>query len=160
MSNRKKIYKLNSYQFSSKIILGDEYMKLTTKGRYAITIMLNLAAHYEEDEFLSLKEISEEENISLKYLEKIMLNLKKENLVISSRGQEGGYKLAYKPSHYKLGDILKIAEDDLAPASCMKSDTVCEKKSVCKTYPIWDDLNNVLMNYLNSKTLADYIERK
>ena len=55
---------------------------------------------------------------------------------------------------------MKIAEDDLAPASCMKSDTVCEKKKVCKTYPIWDDLNNVLMNYLNSKTLADYIERK
>lgn len=135
-------------------------MKLTTKGRYAILIMLNLAEHYEKDEFLSLKEIAEEENISLKYLEKIMLNLKKENLVLSSRGWEGGYKLASKPSNYRLGDILLIAEHDLSPASCVKSENSCAKKSTCKTYPIWDDLNRALMDYLNSKTLADYIERK
>ena len=135
-------------------------MKITTKGRYAIVIMLSLANYYEEDKFLSLKEIAEEENISLKYLEKIMLNLKKENFFISSRGQEGGYKLAQDPSHYRIGDILKAAEKELAPVSCVTDEKSCEKKGICRTYPIWKDLNEEMMNYLNSKTLADYTERK
>ena len=135
-------------------------MKLTTKGRYAITIMLELANHYETGEFISLKDISEKENISLKYLEKIMLDLKKQDFFISSRGVDGGYKLAHKPSYYKLGDIIIAAEKDIAPVSCVNKDTPCEKKELCKTFPIWDDLNKELMNYLSSKTLADYIERK
>lgn len=135
-------------------------MKITTKGRYAIVIMLNLAENYAKDSFLSLKEISEEENISLKYLEKIMLSLKKEDFLISARGQDGGYKLAHDPSFYKIGDILKATEKELAPVNCLTDQTQCQKKSLCKTYPIWKDLNDEMMNYLNSKTLADYIERK
>jgi len=135
-------------------------MKLTTKGRYAIAIMLELASHYDSGEFISLKDISEKENISLKYLEKIMVDLKKEGFFISSRGAEGGYKLARKPEEYKLGDIIIAAEKDIAPVGCVNSDAVCEKKALCKTFPIWDDLNKELMKYLNSKTLADYIERK
>lgn len=150
---------LNSYQLSSKIVPGDESMKITTKGRYAITVMLYLANHYKEDSFLSLKDISEKEGLSLKYLEKIMLSLKKEDFFISSRGQEGGYKLSHQPSYYKIGDILKAAEKQIAPVNCV-SDNNCKKKSVCKTYPIWKELNDEIMNYLNSKTLADYIERK
>ncbi len=135
-------------------------MKITTKGRYAIVIMLSLANHYEENTFLSLKDISEQENISLKYLEKIMLDLKKEDFFVSSRGQEGGYKLAHEPSYYKIGDILNAAEKELAPVSCVKEDQSCEKQKVCKTYPIWKELNEEMMSYLNSKTLADYMERK
>lgn len=135
-------------------------MKITTKGRYAILIMLTLANYYEDDQFISLKEISEEENISLKYLEKIMMSLKKEDFFHSSRGVDGGYKLAYPPSHYKLSDILKAAERNLAPASCVTDEVDCERKGICKTYPIWKDLNDEMMNYLNHKTLEDYIERK
>lgn len=134
-------------------------MKLTTKGRYAIAIMLELAEHYNSGEFISLKDISEKEGISLKYLEKIMLDLKKNDFFISSRGVDGGYKLAHEPSYYKLGDIIIAAEKDIAPVSCVNDDS-CEKKGLCKTFPIWDDLNKELMKYLNSKTLEDYIERK
>lgn len=135
-------------------------MKITTKGRYAITVMLYLANHYEEDTFLSLKEIAEKENLSLKYLEKIMLSLKKEDFFISSRGQEGGYKLSHQPSYYKIGNILKAAEKEIAPVNCVSDNNNCMKQSTCKTYPIWKELNDEIMNHLNSKTLADYIERK
>lgn len=135
-------------------------MRITTKGRYAIVIMLNLANHYDEDKFLSLKDIAEEEKISLKYLEKIMMSLKKKDYLISSRGQEGGYKLAHEPSFYKIGDILKATEKELAPASCIDNENSCEKQALCKTYPIWKDINDEIMKCLNSRTLADYIERK
>ncbi len=135
-------------------------MKITTRGRYAIVIMLSLANHYTEDKFLSLKEIAESEKISLKYLEKIMMDLKKEDFFLSARGQEGGYKLAHSPSSYTIGNILKAAEKELAPVSCVTEEASCEKKGICKTYPIWKDLNEEMMKFLNSKTLADYIERK
>ena len=135
-------------------------MKITTKGRYAVAIMLELASNYKNDTFLSLKDISEREGISVKYLEKIMSDLKKEDYFISSRGQEGGYKLAHKPSYYKLGDIINAVEKDMAPASCVKEDNSCPKQGICKTYPIWKDLNDEMNKYLNSKTLEDYMEVK
>lgn len=135
-------------------------MKITTKGRYAIVIMLFLANHYEEGEFISLKDIAEEENISLKYLEKIMGLLNKEKFFISSRGQVGGYKLAHDPSYYKIGDILNAAEKDIVTVECVKEDNSCPKQGLCKTYPIWKELNDEINKYLNSKTLADYIEKK
>ena len=115
-----------------------------------------MAEHYESGDFISLKDISEKEGISLKYLEKIMLDLKKNDFFISSRGVDGGYKLAHEPSFYKLGDIIIAAEKDIAPVSCI-NDNSCEKKGLCKTFPIWNDLNKELMKYLNSKTLEDYI---
>ena len=135
-------------------------MKITTKGRYAVLVMLSLANNYKTGEFLSLKDISEREGISLKYLEKIMSDLKKEDYFLSSRGQVGGYKLKYHPSKYKLGDIINCVEKDMAPASCVKMDNLCDKQGICKTYPIWKDLNDEMTKYLNSKTLEDYMEVK
>ena len=135
-------------------------MKITTKGRYAVTIMLFLANNYESGKFISLKDISETENISLKYLERIMSDLKKENFFISSRGSDGGYKLSNPPRYYKIGDILNAAEHEIAPAQCVKENSLCPKKGICKTYPIWKDINDEITNVLNSKTLEDYIERK
>ena len=135
-------------------------MKITTKGRYAISIMLNLANNYESGEFLSLKDISEKEGISLKYLERIIGDLKKEDYFLSSRGSDGGYKLKYEPSHYKIGDILNAAEREMAPVECVKEDNLCPKQAMCKTYPIWKDINDEITKVLNSKTLEDYMERK
>ena len=135
-------------------------MKITTKGRYAVAIMLELASNYESENFLSLKDISEKEGISLKYLEKIMSDLKKEDYFISSRGTDGGYKLKYDPKYYKIGDILNAAERELAPVECVKEDNSCPKQGICKTFPIWKDINDEITKVLNSKTLADYIERK
>ena len=133
-------------------------MKITTKGRYAVAIMLSLAEYYDSGEFLSLKDISEKEGISLKYLEKIMSDLKKKNYFVSSRGQDGGYKLANEPSFYKLGEIINAVEKDITPATCVKETNSCPKQGICKTYPIWKDLNDEMTNYLNSKTLKDYME--
>lgn len=135
-------------------------MKITTRGRYAVAVMLELAYNHEKDEFLSLKDIAEKEEISLKYIEKIMADLKKKDFFITSRGQEGGYKLKYNPEEYTLGDIINAVEKELVPATCVKENNSCVKQGICKTYPIWKDLNDEMTKYLNSKTLKDYIERK
>ena len=135
-------------------------MKITTRGRYAVSLMLDLAINYNNGSFLSLKDISEKEGISLKYLEKIMLDLKKKDFFLTSRGQDGGYKLKYSPKEYKLGDIINAVEKEMVPASCIKDDNSCSKMGICKTYPIWKDLNDEINKYLNSKTLEDYMEVK
>ena len=131
-------------------------MKISTKGRYALAIMLDIAEFYYEDKFVSLNEISEKENISLKYLEKIMINLKKQDFFITSRGSTGGYKLKYSPEHYRIGDIIKAAEEDIKVVSCIE-DTNCPKKGICRTYPLWKGLSDEINEYLNSKTLKDYL---
>lgn len=131
-------------------------MKISTKGRYALAIMLDIAEFYNEDKFVSLNEISEKENISLKYLEKIMINLKKQDFFITSRGSTGGYKLKYSPEHYRIGDIIKAAEEDIKVVSCIE-DTNCPKKGICRTYPLWKGLSDEINEYLNSKTLKDYL---
>lgn len=132
-------------------------MRISTKGRYALTIMLDLAKNYKSDKFITLKEISEKEDISLKYLEKIMLTLKKEDYFISSVGVSGGYKLKYEPNKYIIGDILKTAEGDIDVTDCVKEEHICPKHHKCNTYKLWDELNTTIKNFLNSKTLEDYI---
>ena len=131
-------------------------MKLSTKGRYGLTIMLDIAEGYKEDKFVSLNEISERENISLKYLEKIMTSLKKCDFFITSRGSSGGYKLKYDPSKYRIGDIIRASEEEVDIVSCVGSSD-CPKKNMCRTYPLWKGLSDEINDYLNSKTLADYL---
>ena len=131
-------------------------MKISTKGRYALVIMLDLAKEFEKDTFVSLKEIAEKENMSLKYLEKLMLILNKADYFISSRGVDGGYKLKYEPSHYKIGDILRLAEGNLDVTDCV-SNGGCPAHHHCKTYSLWKELNDLINDYLDGKTLADYI---
>ena len=94
-------------------------MRISTKGRYGLVIMIYLAKEYESGRFVSLKEISENEEISLKYLEKIMLNFKDTDFFVSSRGAEGGYKLAYSPDKYKLQDIFEKHEGTVEIVSCL-----------------------------------------
>ena len=130
-------------------------MKISTKGRYALTIMLDLAKNYENNNFITLKEISEKEGISLKYLEKIMTILKQKDYFISSVGVSGGYKLKYAPSKYKIGDILTLAEGSLDVTDCVSN--ICPNKSKCNSFPLWNELNELIKNYLDSKTLKDYI---
>ena len=132
-------------------------MKISTKGRYGLVIMLNLAKEYKNDNFISLNDIANKENISLKYLEKIMTRFKGSDYFITSRGVSGGYKLKYEPSKYKIGDILRIAEGNIDVTECVKHGFNCPSKSTCKTYNVWNDLNNSINSFLDSKTLADYI---
>ncbi len=132
-------------------------MRISTKGRYTLVIMLDLAKEYKNNCYVSLKEIALKENISLKYLEKLMLTLNKSDYLISLRGEHGGYKLKYEPSHYKIGDILKLAEGNIDVTDCVSKDHICPNKHNCDTFPLWKELNDLINDYLDSKTLEDYI---
>lgn len=132
-------------------------MKISTRGRYALVIMLDLAKEYESGNFITLKDIAQNENMSLKYLEKLMLSLNKADYFISSRGKDGGYRLKYEPSKYKIGDILRLAEGNLDVTDCVSNSNGCPNKHHCMTFPLWKELNDLISDYLDSKTLADYI---
>lgn len=132
-------------------------MLISTKGRYALRVMLELAAH-EKEEFIPLKVITEKQNISKKYLESIMVLLSKADFVDAVHGKGGGYKLSREPKKYKIGDILRLTEGTLAPVMCLEKDApVCERADVCKTLPLWTGLNDVITEYLDGITLEDVL---
>ena len=95
--------------------------------------------------------------MSLKYLEKLMLTLNKADYFETSRGKDGGYKLKYAPENYKIGDILRLAEGNMDITDCVSGENECINKHHCKTFPLWKELNDLISDYLDSKTLADYI---
>ena len=135
-------------------------MNITTKGRYALRVMLDLAQHL-DDGFVSLKTAAERQDISLKYLEMIISHLKKANLVESTRGKEGGYRLTRAPEGYSVLEILNSIEDNLAPVSCIQDGTVhCAQATGCMTIPMWKELDAITNNYLSSVTLSDLLTGK
>lgn len=132
-------------------------MNVTSKGRYALRIMIDLAQH-KDDGFISLKTISERLTLSMKYLEMIVGSLKKAELVDSTRGKEGGYKLNRDTKDYKIGDILRCIEDNLAPVACIKEGEIqCERSGGCMTIPMWKELDDITNAYLDSVTLDDLL---
>lgn len=133
-------------------------MKISTKGRYAIRMLLDLAQH-SSDEFVALKDIAERQKISKKYLEQIVPILNRSDILTTNRGYKGGYRLAKPASHYKVGDILRLTEGSLAPVACLDLDPVgCEKSADCPTLPIWQGLYKVITDYLDGITLQDIID--
>ena len=132
-------------------------MKISTKGRYALIIMIDLAKNYKNNTYMPLKEISENENISLKYLEKIMMMLNKNDFLDVSRGNNGGYKLKKEPKEYNVGDILRLTEGDMTPISCITNNSFCKNKNNCKTFKFYDGLYDEINNYIDSKTLEDFM---
>lgn len=133
-------------------------MKISTKGRYALRIMIDLANNLDNG-YISLKEISNRQDVSIKYLEQIVSLLNKAGLLSVARGNNGGYKLNKKPEEYTVGSILRAAEGDLAPIICVSEDGKCEKKDACITYSFWEGLDNAINQYVDSKTLADLLEK-
>lgn len=131
-------------------------MMISTKGRYALSIMLDLANH-NDGEYVSLKDISERQEISMKYLETIISKLSKGGLVDSARGKSGGYRLNRKVEDYSVGEILILTEKTLAPVACVNCEAQCSKESSCLTRPMWNELNEVIMGFLNNKSLADLL---
>ena len=117
--------------------------------------MTDLAINRNE-KFISLKDISIRQQISMKYLEQIISVLNKAGYLVSSRGINGGYKLKKEPKEYIVGDILRVAEGDLTPVHCLNDE--CNRKSICKTYIFWKGLDEVITNYVDSKTLEDLIK--
>ena len=132
-------------------------MNVTSRGRYALRFMLDLAQRGDE-EFVSLKTVADRQGISLKYLEAIVSSLKKAGLLDSSRGKEGGYRLCRAPEDYTAGEILRAIEESLAPVACLKDGGVnCERASVCRTVPMWQELDEITNRYLDSVTLRDLL---
>ena len=133
-------------------------MKISTRGRYAFRMMIDLAKHYNEG-FISLKDISTRQNISKKYLEQIIPFLNRGGLLYANKGHTGGYQLAKPPSQITVREILESAEGSLAPVSCMEqTPNLCENCQGCLTLPIYKGLYQVMLDYLNGITLQDVLE--
>ena len=132
-------------------------MNVTTRGRYALRVMLDLAQHGGSG-FVSLKTVAERQDISMKYLEAIVCELKKAGLLESGRGKEGGYRLSRAPEDYSVGEILRVLEDNLAPVACIKAGSVdCAHAGECMTLPMWRELDELTNAYLDRVTLQDLL---
>ena len=135
-------------------------MKVSTKGRYAIRMLVDLAMHGGEN-YVALKDIAQRQNISKKYLEQIVSLLNKSGILKANRGFQGGYKLSKAPDQYTVGMILRITEGSLAPVSCLEqTPNRCERSATCPALSVWQGLNDVINNYLDSITLRDIIDRQ
>ncbi len=131
-------------------------MFITTKGRNALKVMIDLAQN-DGAGFISLADIAERQHESLKYLEASAKQLSAAGLILSARGKSGGYKLAKKPEEYTVAEILIAGEGSLAPVHCLESGG-CENAGTCMTLPLFKELDEVIMNFLKSKTLADLVK--
>lgn len=134
-------------------------MRISTKGRYALKVMIDLAQH-DDGTYISIKEIAGRQGISIKYLEAIVGMLNKAEFVISQRGKSGGYRLSRKPDEYTAGSILKVSEGSLAPVSCLDESGGCDKADECVSLPLWRNLDRIVDDYLESVTLKDVLEMR
>ena len=134
-------------------------MLISTKGRYALRVMIDLAEH-QTDGFIPLKMIAERQEISEKYLESIIKLLVKAKLLNGLRGKGGGYQLTKAPDQYTVGSILQLTEESLAPVSCLEEDAaLCPRMADCRTLPLWQGLDKVIRDYLDNITIADLMRR-
>ncbi len=130
-------------------------MKISTKGRYALRVMIDIATQKQEG-YISLTDIAKRQEISNKYLEQIIGKLLKAGYLKSARGNSGGYMLSKKPKEYKVGDILRVMEEKLSPTDCVTEG--CSRQENCKTFSFWKGLDDVISEYVDSKTLEDLIK--
>ena len=135
-------------------------MMISTKGRYALRVMLDLAIH-NTGRYIPLKDIEERQGISVKYLENILSSLSRVEMVDATRGKGGGYRLSKSPAEYSAGEIIRMAEGGLAMVSCLRDDRHgCEKADQCLSLPLWEGLDKVVSEYLDSYSLADLLEKE
>lgn len=134
-------------------------MKISTRGRYALRTMVDLAQH-SGDGLVTLKDVAARQGLSQKYLEQIVTQLSKAGLVKGTRGPQGGYKLARAPKDYSVGEILELVEGSLAPVECLENDGVaCDRCAQCPTVDMWSGLYKVVTDYLGNVTLEDLVNR-
>lgn len=133
-------------------------MKLTTKGRYAVTAMLDLAIHYGEGP-ITLADIAQRQGISLSYLEQLFSRLRKRSLVASVRGPGGGYSLGKEASEIFVGEVISAVDENMDTTRCHGANN-CQNNERCLTHDLWSDLSNQIYNYLNNISLQDLMDRK
>lgn len=130
---------------------------ISTKGRYAVRVMIDLAEH-KDDGNIPLKDIAERQQISKKYLEIIMSDLVKAGMVTGSSGKHGGYHLNRAPEEYDIYSVLNVMEGTMATVACLRDNAEsCSRQPFCKTLPLWKELDEIIRDYLSGKTLADLI---
>lgn len=133
-------------------------MKISTKGRYALRLMLDLALN-NTGEPIRIKDIAARQEISDKYLEQIISTLNKAGFVKSIRGPQGGYRLTKEPAQYTVGMILRLTEGSLAPVACLEDEVnICERQDTCATLKLWQMLNTAISDVVDHVTLADLVE--
>ncbi|OQB13711.1 MAG: HTH-type transcriptional regulator CymR [Firmicutes bacterium ADurb.Bin193] len=134
-------------------------MKISSKGRYALRMMIDIAEHSNEA-WVAIKDISKRQEISTKYLEQIVTHLTRSKLLKSGRGPQGGYMLTRAPEQYTAGEILRAIEGDLAPVACLVDEVnQCERAKICKTIGFWTGLYKAVDNYIDSVTLKDLVNQ-
>ena len=134
-------------------------MKISTKGRYALRLMLDLAQNRDRG-MVALKDVADRQGISKKYLEQIVPVLNRSDYLVTNRGFKGGYMLAKAPDQYTVGDILRLTEGGLAPVACLDHDpNLCERQADCLTLPVWQGLYRTITDYLDHITLQDILDR-
>lgn len=130
-------------------------MIISTRGRYALRVMIDLAENG-KGEYIAMKKIAERQGISLKYLERILPVLTQNQIIEGVQGKGGGYRLTRKPEEYKVGEILRLTEGNLAPVSCLEIGAKpCAKRDECRTLPMWTKLHDMITDYLDSVLLSD-----
>ena len=133
-------------------------MLISTKGRYALRVMVDLAEHRGEG-FIPLKVIAQRQEISEKYLESIIKLLVKARLLNGLRGKGGGYQLTRTPDQYTAGEVLRLTEESLEPVTCLEQDAdACPRVAACRTLPLWQGLSHVINDYLDNITVADLMQ--
>ena len=135
-------------------------MKISTKGRYALRMMADIAEH-QKDGYVTLKDVALRQNISKKYLEQIALHLSQAGMLRAVRGYQGGYMLTKPASAYSVNDVLQVVEGSMSPVTCLEqAPNCCERCDECKTLSIWQGLQKLITDYLSGITLEDVIERR
>lgn len=134
-------------------------MLISTKGRYALRVLIDLAEH-QSDGYIPLKAIAQRQEISEKYLESIIKLLVKAKLLTGVRGKGGGYRMTRPPERYTVGQVLRLTEESLAPVSCLEDGAdACGRAAECRTLALWQGLDKVINNYLDSVTVADLMRQ-
>lgn len=132
-------------------------MMISTRGRYALRVMVDLAES--GGRYIPMKDIAQRQGLSLKYLERILPVLAKNNIVEGVQGKGGGYRLCREPKDYTMGEILRLTEGSLAPVACMECGAeTCDRAEECRTRPLWHGLDQLINDYLDSVTLADLMK--
>ena len=135
-------------------------MKISRKGRYAVRVMLDLAAN-DTGECIKVKQIAERQGLSEKYLEQIIAILNKAGYVKSVRGAQGGYKIAQEAKHYTVGMILRLTEGSLNPVACLDdAENECERCDTCETLQVWKDLAKAINDVVDNVTISDLVEKQ